>query len=46
MLRNEEKVLDAKGVDAFFGWIRDWIAAGKPMDQFARELVTGPRQHV
>jgi hypothetical protein len=41
VLRNEEKVLDAKGVDAFFGWIRDWIAAGKPMNQFARELVTG-----
>jgi hypothetical protein len=40
VLRNEEKVLDAKGVDLFFGWIRDWIAAGKPMDQFARELVT------
>jgi hypothetical protein len=41
VLRNEEKVLDAKGVDVFFGWIRDWIAAGLPMDQFARELVTG-----
>jgi len=41
VLRNEEKVLDAKGVDLFFGWIRDWIAAGKPMDEFARELVTG-----
>jgi hypothetical protein len=41
VLRNEEKVLDAKGVDAFFGWIRDWLAAGKPMDEFARELVTG-----
>jgi hypothetical protein len=41
VLRNEEKVLDAKGVDAFFGWIRDWIAAGKPLDEFARELVTG-----
>src|SRR5262245_41827905 len=41
VLRNEEKVLDAKGVDAFFGWIRDWIAAGKPMDEFARELITG-----
>src|SRR5205823_6116999 len=40
VLRNEEKVLDAKGVDLFFGWIRDWIAAGKPMDEFARELVT------
>jgi hypothetical protein len=41
VLRNEEKVLDAKGVDLFFGWIRDWIATGRPMDQFARELVTG-----
>jgi hypothetical protein len=41
VLRNEEKVLDAKGVDLFFGWIREWIAAGLPMDQFARELVTG-----
>jgi hypothetical protein len=41
VLRNEEKVLDAKGVDAFFGWIRDWIAAGKPLDEFARQLVTG-----
>ncbi len=41
VLRNEEKVLDAKGVDVFFGWIRDWIADGRPMDQFARELVTG-----
>jgi len=40
VLRNEEKVLDAKGVDLFFAWIRDWIAAGKPMDEFARELVT------
>lgn len=41
ILRNEEKVLDSKGVETFFNWIRDWIAAGKPMDQFARELVTG-----
>jgi hypothetical protein len=40
VLRNEEKVLDAKGVDLFFGWIRDGIATGKPMDQFASELVT------
>jgi len=39
LLRNEEKVLDAKGVDAFYAWIRDWIAAGKPMDRFVRELV-------
>jgi hypothetical protein len=41
VLRNEEKVLDPKGVDAFHTWIRDWIAAAKPMDAFVRELVTG-----
>lgn len=39
VLRNEEKVLDAKGVDLFFAWIRDGIAAGKPLDTFARQLV-------
>jgi hypothetical protein len=41
VLRAEEKVLDAKGVDAFHGWIRDGLAAGKPHDQFVRELLTG-----
>ncbi|MBW3599786.1 MAG: DUF1549 and DUF1553 domain-containing protein, partial [Planctomycetes bacterium] len=40
VLRNEEKVLDQKGVAAYHGWIRDSIARGKPMDQFVRELVT------
>ncbi|MBC7852396.1 MAG: DUF1549 domain-containing protein [Pirellulaceae bacterium] len=39
LLRNEEKVLDPKGVDLFHGWIRDSIAAGKPLDQFVREMV-------
>ncbi|MDX1947510.1 MAG: DUF1549 and DUF1553 domain-containing protein [Pirellulaceae bacterium] len=39
LLRNEEKVLDAKGVDAFHGWIRASLAAAKPIDQFVRELV-------
>ena len=40
LLRTEEKVLDPKGVDAFSTWIRESIAAGKPLDQFVRELVT------
>jgi len=39
LLRNEEKVLDAKGVDVFYTWIRESIAAGKPLNQFVRELV-------
>jgi len=40
VMRSEEKVLDPTGVDAFYTWIRDWIVAGKPMDQFVRELIS------
>jgi hypothetical protein len=40
VLRAEEKVLDPKGVDAFYTWIRDSLAEAKPLDQFVRELVT------
>ncbi len=40
LLRVEEKVLDRKGVAAFHGWIRQSIAENKPVDQFAREILT------
>ena len=40
LLRNEEKVLDRKGVQAFHHWIRQSIADNKPLDQFVRELVS------
>jgi hypothetical protein len=39
LLRNEEKSLDRKGVRIFQQWIRDWIAAGKPLNDFAREVI-------
>ncbi len=39
LLRNEEKVLDAKGVDVFYTWIRESISTGKPLNEFVRELV-------
>lgn len=39
LLRLEERALDRKGLDSFHRWIRDSLATGKPMDQFARELV-------
>lgn len=39
LLRNEEKSLDRKGVQAFHSWIRQSFAENKPLDQFARELV-------
>jgi hypothetical protein len=39
LLRNEEKVLDRKGVQAFHHWIRQSIAQGKPLNEFARELI-------
>jgi hypothetical protein len=39
LLRNEEKQLDKKGVRAFYDWIRGSIAANKPLNEFARELI-------
>jgi hypothetical protein len=39
LLRVEEKLLDEVGTEAFHGWIRRWVAAGRPMNEFARELV-------
>jgi hypothetical protein len=39
LLRVEEKVLDRKGVRLFHDWIRDGIAEGKPLNEFARELI-------
>jgi hypothetical protein len=40
VLRNEEKQLDKKGVQLFYGWIRGSIAADKPLNDFARELIS------
>lgn len=40
LLRTEEKVLDSRGVDAFYTWMRDGIAADKPLDQFVSEMIT------
>jgi Protein of unknown function (DUF1553)/Protein of unknown function (DUF1549) len=39
LLRNEEKTLDRKGVQAFHHWIRQSIADAKPLNEFARELI-------
>jgi hypothetical protein len=39
LLRNEEKVLDRKGVAVFHEWIRQAIADGKPLNEFARDLI-------
>ncbi len=39
VLHNEEKALDAKGVQVFHRWIRQCIADKKPLNEFARELV-------
>ncbi|HVX09766.1 MAG TPA: DUF1549 and DUF1553 domain-containing protein [Pirellulales bacterium] len=39
LLRNEEKVLDSKGVQNFHHWIRQSVADGKPLDRFVRELI-------
>ena len=39
LLRNEEKVLDRKGVRVFHDWIRECFEEHKPLDEFARELI-------
>jgi hypothetical protein len=39
LLRNEEKVLDTTGVQLFHGWLRQAIIDGKPLNEFARELI-------
>jgi hypothetical protein len=40
LLRNEERSLDVKGVQAYHRWIRESLLENKPFDQFARELVS------
>ncbi len=40
LLRNEEKVLDRKGIQNFQHWIRHSIAENKPLDQFVREILS------
>ncbi len=39
VLRNEEKVLDRKGVLLFHQWLRQAIQEGKPLNELARELI-------
>ena len=41
LLHSEEKALDRKGVQVFHDWIRHSIADGKPLNEFARELIAG-----
>lgn len=40
LLRNEERLMDRKGIEVFHGWVRQCILENKPMDQFARELIS------
>jgi Protein of unknown function (DUF1553)/Protein of unknown function (DUF1549) len=40
VLRNEEKVLDRKGIQVFHDWIRQSIAEHKPVDRFVREILS------
>lgn len=40
LLRVEERLLDEKGVAAFHGWIRQAVAEDRPLDEFARAIVS------
>ncbi|MFM1769851.1 MAG: hypothetical protein RJA22_2380 [Verrucomicrobiota bacterium] len=39
LLRADERTLDLKGLRAFHGWIRDGLAAHRPLDEFVRGLL-------
>jgi hypothetical protein len=39
LLRNEEKVLDRKGVRLFHAWLRQALVDRKPLNELARELI-------
>jgi hypothetical protein len=39
LLRNEEKVLDSRGVRLFHDWLRRAILDNKPINELARELI-------
>ena len=41
VLRNEEKQLDRKGSQVYYDWVKDTIAKDMPLNDFARELLTG-----
>ncbi len=40
LLRNEEKALDRKGVAVFYRWIAAQLAADRPLNEFARDILT------
>lgn len=40
LVRNEEKTLDAKGVELLHKWMQESFAADKPINQFVRELIS------
>lgn len=40
VLRNEEKLLDKKGVEQFHQWIRSAMVDDMPLDQFAHALIS------
>ncbi|MFL5339242.1 MAG: DUF1549 and DUF1553 domain-containing protein, partial [Gemmataceae bacterium] len=48
LLRVDRQVLGHEKAYAFYKWIRDSLAANKPLDQFAREIITadGPLSEV
>ena len=39
LLRNEEKALDRKGVSVFYRWIAAQLAADRPLNDFARDVL-------
>lgn len=39
LLRVEEKTLDSKGVEKIYGWLKEMIGSGRPLDQFTKDIL-------
>ena len=39
LLRVEEKTLDAKGVEKIYGWLKEKIGNGRPIDELAKDIL-------
>jgi hypothetical protein len=39
LLRAEERIMDRKGIELLYRWVRQSILEHKPLDQFAREII-------
>ena len=40
ILRNEERTLDRTGVKVYYKWVKDWMSADRPLNEFVQALIS------